>query len=163
MEKLVFRAFRAVDEPDTCATFIREHVRVLEDFGITNVTTNTESWTRDPNTYVIVAISDELGMVGGIRVQVARSGEPLPMEQALSKMDPAIIPSLAALLPEGNAEVCGLWNANRFAARGLPSLLAFAAVSLANQLGIRSMVCLVAHYTLRHALRVGFTVMGDVG
>ncbi|MCB0765504.1 MAG: hypothetical protein KDB84_12400, partial [Flavobacteriales bacterium] len=49
------------------------------------------------------------------------------------------------------------------AARGLPSLLAFAAVSLANQLGIRSMVCLVAHYTLRHALRVGFTVMGDVG
>ncbi len=163
MEKLMFRAFRAVDEPETCAEFMREHRRVLEDFGITNVTTNTESWTTDPHTYVIVALSDKLGMVGGIRVQIAQKGAPLPMDLALRKMDPSITTCLDGLIGEGNAEVCGLWNANRFAARGLSSLLAFAAVSVANQLGVRSMVCLVAHYTLRHALKVGFTILEDLG
>ena len=34
---------------------------------------------------------------------------------------------------------------------------------LSSQLGLRSMVCLIAHYTLHHALKVGFTLLDEVG
>ena len=163
MDTLKFIAFKATDEPELCDEFLREHRKVLEDFGISNVTTNTVTWTTDPDTYVIVAISKEQGMVGGIRVEVDREGKNLPIKEALIKLDPKIQMTLEQLRFAGNAEVCGLWNANRYASHGLPTLLSFAAVSLANQIGLKSMVCLVAHYTLRHALKAGFTIMEHLG
>lgn len=162
MEKLSIRAFRAVDEPETCEEFRREHRRVLEDFGITNVTTNTDTWCSDPDTVVIIAQTDDGRMVGGIRVEV-RGERELPITAALRKHDPRIDQVVERLGEHGTAEVCGLWNANRFNSRGLPNLLSMAAVSIANQLQIRTMVCLVAHYTVRHALRAGFTMIEEVG
>lgn len=163
MDTLTFNAFRAVDDPAMCAAFLREHRKVLEDFGISNVTTNTELWAEDPGTYVIVAHSSQHGLVGGIRVEVDRGVRELPIESALYGFDNRITTSLDRLRADGNAEVCGLWNSNRYAAMGLPGMLAFAAVSLGNQIGLRSMVCLVAHYTLRHALKSGFAIMEDLG
>lgn len=163
METITLKAFRAVDEQDLCVEFLRQHRKVLEDFGITNVTTNTEAWTQDPDTYVIVAISDIEGMVGGIRIEVDHEGRELPIKTALFKLDHRVDKELSQLRTDGNAEICGLWNANSYSSRGLPTLLAFAAVSLANQIGIRSLVCLVAHYTLRHALKAGFTIMEGIG
>jgi len=162
MEKLYIRAFRAVDEPASCERFLREHRRVLEQFGITNVSTNTDTWCSDPETYVITAVTEDDRMVGGIRVEVQRD-RPLPIADALRKLDPKVESVLAGLTADGTAEVCGLWNASEYNAKGLPNLLSLAAVSIANQLRIQTMVCLVAHYTLRHALRVGFTIMEDVG
>ena len=75
IERITFKAFHAPDEPELCAEFLREHRRVLEDFGIANVTTNTADWTSDPDTYVIVAISEKQGMVGGIRVEVDKDNK----------------------------------------------------------------------------------------
>lgn len=163
METLTIKAFKATDEPGLCAEFLRGHRKVLEDFGIPNVTTNTEAWTTDPDTYVIVAISSVQGMVGGIRVELGMEGRHLPIHEALVKMDPTIHMTLEELRFRGNAEVCGLWNANSYSTKGLPTLLAFAAVSLANQIGLNTLVCLVAHYTLRHALKAGFTIMEHLG
>jgi hypothetical protein len=96
-------------------------------------------------------------------VEVDKEGKALPIEDALIKLDPNIHMTLEKLRFAGNAEVCGLWNANRYAARGLPAMLAFAAVSLANQVGLKSLVCLASHYTLRHALKAGFTIIEDLG
>ena len=163
METLTFKAFRAVDNPALCAEFLRQHRKVLEDFGITNVTTNNDTWTTDPHTYAIVAISSQHGMVGGIRVEVDRGERELPIESALFPMDHRISNAMDQLRDAGNAEVCGLWNSNKYASRGLPSMLAFAAVSLGNQIGVGSMVCLVAHYTLRHALKAGFVIIEGIG
>jgi|APTNR8051073442_1049403.scaffolds.fasta_scaffold01118_5 hypothetical protein len=163
METLTIKAFRAIDEPELCAEFMRGHKKVLEDFGISNVTTNTATWTTDPDTYVIVAISSAHGMVGGIRVEVDNEVRRLPIHHALVKMDPGIHMALEELKYRGNAEVCGLWNANKYSAKGLPTILAFAAVSLANQIGLQTLVCLVAHYTLRHAIKAGFTIMEQLG
>ncbi|MFZ1693419.1 MAG: hypothetical protein WAT74_09500 [Flavobacteriales bacterium] len=163
METLTFKSFRAIDDPAMCAEFLKEHRKVLEDFGITNVTTNNDAWTEDPGTHVIVALSNLHGLVGGIRVEVDGGQRELPIESALQGLDHRITTTLSTLRPNGNAEVCGLWNSNRYAAMGLPSLLAYAAVSLGNQIGLRSMVCLVAHYTLRHALKSGFTIMEEIG
>lgn len=163
MEQLTFKAFRAISEPELCAEFLKQHRKVLEDFGIPNVTTNNDDWISDPDTYVIVAISDKEGMVGGIRVEIARNDRELPIESALYKMDHRVKSVVQQYSTNGTAEVCGLWNANRYSSKGLPLHLAFCAVSLANQLGIDSMVCLVAHYTLRHALKAGFTILEQIG
>lgn len=163
METLTFKAFRAVEQPQLCQEFLHHHRQVLEEFGIANVTTNSDYWVNDPDTYVITATSSIHGMVGGIRVEVDKGRRPLPIESALRSLDPAIGPSMRLLREAGNGEVCGLWNSSKYTARGLPSMLAFAAVSLANQIGLKSLVCLVAHYTLRHAVKVGFTVIEDVG
>ncbi|MEZ4738192.1 MAG: hypothetical protein R2818_02285 [Flavobacteriales bacterium] len=79
MEQLTFKAFRAISEPELCAEFLRQHRKVLEDFGIPNVTTNNDDWISDPDTYVIVAISDKEGMVGGIRVEIATDDRECPL------------------------------------------------------------------------------------
>ena len=163
VERIVIRAFRATEDPGTCERYLEGHRNVLAEIGITNVLSASESWCQDANTYVIVAEHAEWGMVGGLRVQVAQPQQELPMETAIASMDPRIHTIMSGLAESGNAELCGLWNAQRIAGRGLPNLLGFAAVSMANQIGIKSLVGFVAHYTLRYALKVGFEIMEDIG
>lgn len=162
-ERITIRAFRAVDEPVTCRAFLQGHAKVLEDFGIQNVTTNNPLWCSDPDTYVLVALTKEHGMIGGIRLEVAKAGRTLPMHDALRKFEPGIGGRLSGMGEFGMAEVCGLWVANEMVGMGLPGLLAVSAVSIANQIGMSSLVCLVAHYTLRQAVRSGFVPMNDIG
>ncbi|MCB9170190.1 MAG: hypothetical protein H6594_07565 [Flavobacteriales bacterium] len=162
METIKLYAFPAPKEPDLCGEFLREHRKVLEDFGISQVTTNNDRWTKDPNTYVIVALHPRHGMVGGIRLQL-QSNEPLPMEEALRKLDPRITEVLNELKDHGNGEVCGLWNANRFANHGIPILLSKAVTAISVMANARRMVCLVAHYTQRHPRRNGFVVIDTIG
>lgn len=163
MNRLTIRAFRATDEPETCQQYLAGHRSVLEAFGIQNVSTNTEKWCSDPDTYVIVAESDGPGLVGGIRVEVTWGERELPIVAALKKMDPKIEHVMNELGQSGTGEICGLWNSHAMNGRNLPEILSFAAVSLANQLAISSLNCLVAHYTLRHALKVGFTILDSIG
>lgn len=163
MERIKIRAFKAVDEPATCLEFIKQHRKVLEDFGISHINTNTDKWIHDPDTYVIIAESPTMGMVGGLRIEVANAHRPLPIIEAIAPLDPNIGRVMRHWEAEGCGEICGLWNANRFAGRGLPTVLGYAAVAIANQIGVKSLICLIAHYTLRHALRVGFTIMEGVG
>jgi len=106
-ERITLKAFRATDEPALCEEFIREHRRVLEDFGIANVTTNNDRWTRDPYCYVIVALHERLGMVGGIRLEIAKEDVPLPMELALMKFDARIHEALEDLRQYGKSVAFG--------------------------------------------------------
>jgi len=163
-EHLTIRAFKAMDEPETCSEFIREHRRVLEDYGIASVITNNEDWVKDKNCFVIVIEHDELGMIGGARILVSRhASEVLPIQDALSKHDPAINKLIGRLNKYGVGEICGLWNANRFPGKGLPQLLGLSAISIANQIGLNSLVCVVAKYTLKYSLRLGFSLVEEVG
>ncbi len=164
MESITIRAFRAVDDPASCTLFVREHTRVLEEFGIGHVATGAPTWVTDPDVYVIVAESDQLGMIGGARIHISRGmGGTLPIESALEKLDPQFGSAVDALRAQGVGEICGLWNANRFNGRGLPVLLGMAATSISNQLNIGCMLGLVAKYTLKYALRLGYGIMEDVG
>src|SRR4051812_42586328 len=88
MERYIFRAFKAVDELETCVKFLQGHVKVLEDYGITNITTNNALWMTNPSIYVIVAESvDGSEIYGGIRIHIADGRSPLPLEAAIGKMD----------------------------------------------------------------------------
>lgn len=162
MDKIILQAFQAPKEPELCAEFMREHRKVLEDFGIANVLTNG-AWQHDEQCYVIVALHEELGMVGGIRLQIDHDGIKLPIEEAVGKLDPRIKPMLDELKPHGNGEVCGLWNANRYGGKGIPVLLSLAVTAISAPAGVKRMVCLVAPYTKRHPANNGFVVMESVG
>ncbi|MBK6832412.1 MAG: hypothetical protein IPG92_17495 [Flavobacteriales bacterium] len=163
MEKILIRAFRAVDEPESCQRFAAEHARVLADLGVDSVVVPDDSWARDPNTTVFVAEHRTLGMIAGIRLERATHDRPLRMQTCVAPMAPVVVPLLDELVPNGNAELCGLWNAHRFAGRGVPWLLINAAVAGASQLGLQTIVTFIAEYVAPYAERTGFVPIEHIG
>lgn len=156
MDKITIRAFRAVDDPTRCRSYALEHAKVLTDLGVDQVVVPDDSWSRDPNVYVFVAEHETLGMVAGIRLDRAVVGERLRMEECIAPLAPEITEILNALAPHGNAELCGLWNAHRFAGRGVPKLLIEAAIATASQLRVRTIVTFIAEYVAPYAVETGF-------
>ena len=161
-DRITIRAFRATDDRERCVRYVMEHVRVLEDVGVSNVIRPDVSWCTDPNVVVVVAEHEQLGMVAGIRLHKAAAGKTLPMELSLRGLDPSIAMHLDNLLPDGNGEIAGLWNAHRFAGHGVPKLLMEATVSLANQIGVHSLVTFIAEYVAPYASKSGFVMMKDL-
>lgn len=164
-ERLCFRAFRAIQEPETCIRYRDGHVSVLKDYGITNITTNNDEWMKNPNIYGIVAeIYPDMEVVGGIRVQISDEQNWLPVEKAISKMDPRIHDIVKKYRDDGGVgELCALWNAKRVAGIGISVLLTRAGISMANQLDFETLVGICAEYTLDMFRRVGFVVDDSLG
>lgn len=164
-ERLCFRAFRAIEEPEICIRYRDGHVSVLKDYGITNITTNNDEWMKNPNIYGIVAeIYPDMEVVGGIRVQISDEQNWLPVEKAISKMDPRIHDIVKKYREEGGVgELCALWNAKRVAGIGISVLLTRAGISMANQLDFETLVGICAEYTLDMFRRVGFVVDDSLG
>lgn len=163
MEKITIRAFRAVDEPGSCLEFARQHADVLHAIGVDTVVKPDEDWQLDPDTIVFVAEHPELGMVGGFRLQRDKTGRPLPMERALQGMDPRVGEVLQRMRVHGNAEMTALWNAHRFAGRGVPMLLMSAMIAAAHQLTLQHISILVAEYMGTYAARNGCVRMKEIG
>lgn len=163
MEKITIRAFRAVDEPGLCRTFAEEHTRVLSDIGVASVVKYDEAWMSDVDTIVFVALHEHLGMIGGIRLQRARQGVPMPLEKALVSVENNLERVLGPMALRGNAELGALWNAHRFASRGVPFLLITAAAATASQAGLTHMVCFVAEYIAPYCESVGFRCVPSIG
>src|SRR6201985_1501063 len=85
------RAFRAIDEPETCALFIEGHTHVLTNIGVTKVSYSKNEWVNNPAVFVLVVESlDGKKVFGGARVHVAGGTEPPPIEQATGAMDSSI-------------------------------------------------------------------------
>ena len=159
-----FRFFRAIDDPIACERFKEGHRKILVDYGITNVTTNTEDWQNDPDVYVISAETENGEMVGGIRLdRTSNLSKALPIQTALNKLDPRIDNLVRTDSAKGTAEVCGLWNAKKVFGKGVSPLLARAAVAYATFIEIDTLYCLVAQYTLDLAKSIGFSVLDEIG
>jgi len=158
-ERIAIRAFNAVDDPQRCEQYIHEHTKVLEDIGVFNALKPDTSWCTDPNVVVFVAEHPTLGMVAGIRLHKASIDDLLPMQRSLQTLDGSIISILANLVENGNAEIAGLWNAHRFAGRGVPMLLMEACVAVASRIGVGSMVTFIAEYVAPYAVFSGFEPM----
>lgn len=165
MNSFVFRAYRAIVEPETCTRFMEGHKSVLLDYGITNITTNNAEWTKDPNMYCVIAEIAETGeMIGGVRVQVSSKGKPLPVEKAVGDKDPKVEALITNYRENGGVgELCALWNAKKVAGIGISLLLIRAGISIVNQVSIASLVTICADYTLPMVKRVGFIVEDSLG
>lgn len=159
------RAFRAIDDPETCLKFIQGHRKVLSIYGIENITTNTDSWMNNPSIFVIVVETlDGEKLYGGARVQVANGINPLPIEEATGKMDPKIYDIVRYYSQFGAAELSGLWNSKEVAGFGIGSLFpSRVAVAIANQIGVNVMFVLCSPTTVRFKSWIGGQEMENIG
>lgn len=163
--QLKFRAFKAVNEIDTCLNFIEEHRNVLRDYNISNITTNTESWMHNPNVYCVIAQQKEDDkIVGGLRIQLSDKETLLPVELAIGKMDNRIHDIVKKFRDGGGvAELCALWNAKSVAGIGVSRLLVRAGIAASNQIEMNTLICICADYTLAMFQQVGFVVDDSLG
>ena len=161
--KLTFRSFTAVNDPETCEEYLSEHVQVLKDYGITNITTNNRDWMSLPNVHGIVAETEDGKVVGGVRVHIADGVHPLPVEAAVGYMDPRVAIVINEYAEHGTGELCGLWNAKSVAGMGISILLVRAGIAIVNQIELSSLFTICADYTLPMVRKVGFIVEDSLG
>jgi hypothetical protein len=158
------RAYRAIDEIETCKEYMEGHVRVLVDYGIVNITSNNNTWMENPHIYCVIARDDSGEMVGGIRVQVADGIHPLPIELAVGDVEPRIFSFVKDLAVDGGiGELCGLWNSKKVKGIGLSTLLVRAGISMINQFNIQVLTGICGGYTLPMFAKVGFVINAKLG
>ena len=161
-------AFRAIDEVDLCKEYIKGHIKVLTDYGITNITSNNNLWVENPNMYGVVLTDSETNeLLGGIRVQISDEIFPLPVETAIGKMDNKIYSIVKSYRFDGGVgELCGLWNSKKISGYGTSILLIRAGISITEQLKIKTLVGICAQYSLKMFQNVGFVIdkgLGNMG
>lgn len=160
------RVFRAVDDADACKKYIEGHRRILEIHGVVKITSYRHDWVDDPHTMVILVEEQETGKVfGGARLQLRRSGIPLPIELALEKYDPKILSMVQdAERNGGTCELCGLWNSMEVAGMGIGSyILSRIGAAISSQLPVSSIFVLCSPVTVRMGRRVGALVERTLG
>jgi hypothetical protein len=162
--KILLRAFRAIDRPDICELFLKGHVKVLTDYGITNITTNNRKWISMPNVYVVVALNEDRSeVIGGVRIHLADGKEKLPLEKAIGKMDERVYAIIKKHIDTGTGELCGLWNSKEVSGYGISLILIRAGISIVNQVSLSSLFTICADYTMPMVKKVGFTVEDSIG
>jgi hypothetical protein len=162
---LLFKAFRAIENPELSQRYIEGHQEVLRIYGISEITSAKDDWYLNPATIAIVAIDTETDeVVGGIRMQIVGGDRPLPVEDAVGHMDEKIhsfVQQQHAL--HGAAELCGLWNSRKVAGKGVSWILTRAGIALSQQFGIRTLFGICAKTTLPMFQKTGYTVERSIG
>jgi hypothetical protein len=162
---LDIRAFRAVDDIESCKLFATGHANVLLDYGVTKVTSSKNDWFQNPNVYVVLVTDKESGkVVGGERIHLANSTLQLPIEDAVSVVDTRIFNLVKNYsTPKYTGELCGLWNAKDIAGRGVSWLLTKLGVAIASMICMDSLFVLCAPYTVEMCQRAGFEIETSIG
>ncbi len=159
------RAFRAIDDPETCNLFIEGHTQVLTNIGVTKVTSSKNEWMYNPAAFVLIVESlDRKKVYGGVRIHVAGGTQPLPIEEATGALDPAIYELVYNYAQSGTGEFCGLWNSREIAGYGVGSIfLSRACVAISTQIGLKSIFALCAPYTVKMGLNSGYEIETSIG
>lgn len=170
MTQLIIRAFRATDHPELCLRFAEGHERVLDEYGVKRVTSADRSWFDNPDVYGLLAFDEgEQRVLGGAKIHVRNENTGLPVEKAVAKKDPKLIPYLDTVSKNGRVgELCGLWNSRTISGTGVSVLLikagiAKAGIELANQIRLRALFGFCSPYTLDTVRELGFELVTDVG
>jgi hypothetical protein len=159
-------AYKASENQALNKKFINGHAKVLTDYGVTNITSYKHDWTNNPSVYCVVAFDDENDVVGGVRFHIADGYNQLPLEKALTNLDPSIHTFVENLGFNRTGELCGLWNAKKVAGMGISLLLTLSGISISNQINVSLLLGICADYTLPLFQSVGFEVdysMGNKG
>ena len=159
------RVIRVVEDAEATEKYIAGHLKVLESYGVTKVTSADRSWIDNPHTYLILFESmDDFRVLGGGRVQLKSKGYPLPLEDAISEVDPGIISYMSQFGELEVAEYCGLWNSKEVAGYGIGSIyLVKVGVAIASQFGLKKLMALCSPATVRISKKVGYQVIDSLG
>jgi len=163
--KAQIRVFRAVEEVHSCENYIDGHMKVLQAYGVTKVTSANIAWKDDPDTYVIIVESEDGSKIyGGGRIQIRSEQVKLPLEDAIAVLDKKIYKYVDEIGNYHVAEFCGLWNSKEVAGYGIGSIfLGRIGVAIVTQLNLKYLMALCSPATLRNCLKVGFEVIRELG
>jgi hypothetical protein len=159
------RAFRAVDDLESSLRYVEGHRRLLDVFGVKEVTSATNEWVYNPAVFAILVESlDGSKIYGGARVHAAGGNQPLPIEGATGKIDKNIYKMVEELSVNGTGELCGLWNSREVAGLGIGAYFATrAGAVISAMIGLDSMFALCASYTVKFAMKLGSTIVTELG
>lgn len=164
------RAFRAIDDVDSCRKYAQGHENVLRSYNIPVVTSANTDWFYNPNVFVLsVEIAETQQVIGGTKIHVATDlTSVLPFEDALGDMDTKISQLMLPYKLNGTGELCGLWNSKEAAGLGYSVLLteagvAEAGIAFAKQLKLKSLFVLCAPWTVKMTQQAGFTIEESLG
>lgn len=165
IKHIKFTAFRAVDDREACMSFIDGHRRVLEIFGITQITSAKADWILNPDVWVMLVTDAETGKaLGGGRIHKANRINALPIEEAVGYMDEKIYQMVDDYTDAGTGEVAGVWNSFEIAGLGIGSNhLSTACVAYAEFINLTTLFGLAAPATYRNVIRGGFQVVKELG
>ena len=153
------RVFRAPDDLAACERYSRSHREVLEFFDLGSVTSSGADWFADPN--VLVVLLEEVATgeaLGGIRLERAGGARLLPVERALSEIEPDVSRLSTPALSTGAAELCALFSSRRLRGAGLGPFLTRIGMALAVERGVRRLLAICDTRSLEANLRLGFRV-----
>ncbi|MGH2644488.1 MAG: hypothetical protein ACRDE2_11105, partial [Chitinophagaceae bacterium] len=160
------RVFRADKSPDECQRYIEGHRKVLEAYGVTQVTSANLDWLKESFTYIIMVESATTGeALGGARLQLTGGAIPLPIETAIDKMDPRISEFVKEKKQSGTTcEYCGLWNSRKIAGYGVGSiLLVRIGIAMLSQLNVGSIFAFCSPATVPISMSVGYSIIRSIG
>lgn len=159
------RAFRAVDDHESCDKFIEGHKRVLTSVGVTEVSSSSNDWKYNPAAFVILCESQDGEKVyGGARVHAFGGSQELPIIEATKSLDPSVLNHIKRYAPKGTGELCGLWNSIEVAGMGIGAVyLIRSAIAILDQLELGSLWALCSPYSARIARNYSFLKYPHVG
>ena len=103
-------------------------------------------------------------ILGGGRIQIRTNSLCMPMEEAISKVDPDIYNFMGKYGVNDSAEFCGLFNSKEVAGYGIGSIfLGRVGLAASSIFKIKNLFALCSPATLRNCLRVGFEVLKEIG
>jgi len=118
---------------------------------------------NNPGAYCITYHSHLLGMVGGIRVEIANPAFDLPIVSAVGKYDGSLGEEVRGKQDMGIGEVCGMWTDRRVAGIGVGNGLVRFSLFTLIQTQTYYGICLVTDYTKMLVTRYGFNIADQFG
>lgn len=159
-------AFRATENIELRDQYHKGLEQILLHYGVSKVTSQSKEWFDDPDSWLVVVVSEDFKIVlGGARLQAAKEGSPLPMESAVGYKDSRVYDIVRDYRSKGGvSELCGLWNSRKVAGMGLGSVfLGRACVALSPFANFTTMMALCAPSTKENCFRIGFTLIDNLG
>ena len=161
-DSITIRAFRAVEDPDTCEKFYEGHVNVLRSYGVEPISSAKKEWFYNPEVYVLVAIRDG-NIIGGVKLHKVGGTQPLPVEESIEYLDTGINKLVKKYTPAGTGEACGLWNGKVIAGKGISYILSRTIIAITDQVGISRLFAFSSDHTIGMFREFGFQVVRSLG
>lgn len=156
---------RANQDQSLCERLLDGHRRVLQAYGINNLSSFRTDWFRRDDVIVIAALTpDGEKVLAGARMQPGLVANDFPLHQAVGHVDPNVAKFLEARIPEGVMELSALWNSIELAGMGLGSeFLIEVAMAALPMLDCKHLVALTSPVTRKWREKHGWRMRTELG
>ena len=165
VDEAILLVSRASQDQRLCKRLLQGHKRVLEAYGIKNLSSFRTDWFRRDDVLVIAVLTpDGEKVLAGARMQPGQVANDFPLHQAVGHMDDRVGDFLEEIIPEKAFELNALWNSIELAGMGLGSeFLIEVAMATLPLLEAKHLVALTSPVTRRWRQKHGWKLRKDLG